>query len=147
MVPSSTLAVSTDGERLTCGGFSLGETVRLGSFEFIADYFSGLGLSSRRSDSGVAFMGSTRSGSPSPLQAIVEHSTEEFHMVSTGERGSSLPSFRRYGMGALPAPVTTTSWLENAPVTQAMMTVPQWATTPWPDTSLTFEQRHAHQEG
>jgi hypothetical protein len=53
-----------------CGGFSLGETVRLGSFEFIADYFGGLSLSPRRSNSSVAFMGSTHNGSPSPM---VEH--------------------------------------------------------------------------
>jgi hypothetical protein len=33
-----------------CSGFSLGETVYLGSFEFITDYFGGLSLSPRRSD-------------------------------------------------------------------------------------------------
>jgi hypothetical protein len=66
MVPSSALALSTDGERLTYGGFSLGETIHLGRFEFIADYFSGLSLSPRRSDSGIAFMSSNRSGPPSP---------------------------------------------------------------------------------
>jgi hypothetical protein len=35
MVPSPVIAVTADGERLTCGGFSLDETVRLGNFEFI----------------------------------------------------------------------------------------------------------------
>jgi hypothetical protein len=44
MVPSSTITVAADGERLTCGGFSLGVTVHLGNFEFIANYFSGLSL-------------------------------------------------------------------------------------------------------
>jgi hypothetical protein len=29
MVPSSTLADATDGEHLTCGGFSLGKTIRI----------------------------------------------------------------------------------------------------------------------
>jgi hypothetical protein len=48
MVPLSALAFSADGERLTCDDFSLSETVCLGSFEFIADYFSGLSLSPRR---------------------------------------------------------------------------------------------------
>jgi hypothetical protein len=48
MVPSSAITVSADGEHLTCGGFSLGETVHLGSFDFIADYFGGLNLSPRR---------------------------------------------------------------------------------------------------
>jgi hypothetical protein len=66
MVPSSTLAITTDGEHLMCDDFSLGETVHIGSFEFIADYFGGLSLSPRRSDLGASFMGSTRSRSPSP---------------------------------------------------------------------------------
>jgi hypothetical protein len=39
MVHSSALAVATDGERLMCSGFSLDETVRFESLEFIADYF------------------------------------------------------------------------------------------------------------
>jgi hypothetical protein len=61
MVPSSVLS-SADGEHLTCGGFSLGETIHLGISEFIAHYFGGLSLSPRRSDSGTTFMGSTHSG-------------------------------------------------------------------------------------
>jgi hypothetical protein len=48
MVPSSAIVVAIDGEHLTCGGFSLGETVHLGNFEFITDYFDGLRLSPRR---------------------------------------------------------------------------------------------------
>jgi hypothetical protein len=52
MVPSSTFAFSADGEHLTCGGFSLGETVRLGCFEFISNYSGSLSLSPKRSDSG-----------------------------------------------------------------------------------------------
>jgi hypothetical protein len=66
MVPSSVITVTADGECLTCGGFSFGETVCLGNFEFIADYFDGLSLYPRRGDSSVAFMGSTISGAPSP---------------------------------------------------------------------------------
>jgi hypothetical protein len=45
MVPSSTITIAADGEHLTCGGFSLGETICLGNFEFITDYFNGLSLS------------------------------------------------------------------------------------------------------
>jgi hypothetical protein len=37
MVLSSAIIVAADSERLTCGGFSLGRTVRLGSFQFIAN--------------------------------------------------------------------------------------------------------------
>jgi hypothetical protein len=65
MVPSSALTITIDDERLTCSDFFLEETVHCGSFEFIADYFSGLSLSLKRSNSGAAFMGSTRNGSPS----------------------------------------------------------------------------------
>jgi hypothetical protein len=63
-------------------------------------------------------------------------------MASDGEGGSDLPSHRRNGARAPPAPFTTTSLLENASTIHAMTTVP-----PWPDTDLPFEQRHAHQEG
>jgi hypothetical protein len=66
MVPSSVIVVAADSEHLTFGGFSLGETVRLGNFEFIADYFVSLSLSPRRGDTSAAFMGSTHSGVPTP---------------------------------------------------------------------------------
>jgi hypothetical protein len=45
MVQTSMLIITTDGERLMCDGFSLGETVLFGSLEFIADCFGGLSLS------------------------------------------------------------------------------------------------------
>jgi hypothetical protein len=48
MVPSSVITVVADGERLTCSGFSLDDTVCLGNFEFITDYVDGLSLSPRR---------------------------------------------------------------------------------------------------
>jgi hypothetical protein len=62
MVTSSSIAIATNDECLMCGGFSLDEPVRLGNFEFFADYFGGLSLSSRRGDEGTAFVGSTHSG-------------------------------------------------------------------------------------
>jgi hypothetical protein len=65
MVHLSTLAIATDGEHLTCGGFSLSEIVRFGSLEFITDYFGSLSISPKGSDSRAVFMGMTRSGSPS----------------------------------------------------------------------------------
>jgi hypothetical protein len=46
--------------------------------------------------------------------------------MSSEEKGSSIPSPRRHGTGILPAPVTTTPWMENTLTTQAMMTVPPW---------------------
>jgi hypothetical protein len=45
MVPSYALIITADSECLTCGGFSLGETIHLGNFKFITDHFSGLSLS------------------------------------------------------------------------------------------------------
>jgi hypothetical protein len=62
MVHSSALAVTTDSERLTCRGFSLGETVRFGSLEFIANYFGGLSLSPKEIDLGAAFRSTTHNG-------------------------------------------------------------------------------------
>jgi hypothetical protein len=105
MVPSSMINIAAEGEHLTCGGFSLGETVRLGNFEFIADYFSGLTLSPRRGDSGTTFMGSNCSGTPSPHWAMIDDSTEVFLTASSGEGGFGLPSPRRHSTGALPAPM------------------------------------------
>jgi hypothetical protein len=145
MVPSSAIIVVADGECLTCGGFSLCEIVCLGSFEFIINYFSGLSPSPKRGDSGAAFMGSTRSGTPSLLRAMIEDFIEKFLTASSREGGFSLPSPRRCGMVAPPAPITTTPWTENTPATQAMTTVSPWTTAPWSDTGLRFEQRHTHQ--
>jgi hypothetical protein len=65
MVHSSALTATTDGEHLTCGGFSLSETVRFGSLEFIAVCFCGLSLSPKHSNLGTIVVGTTRSGSPS----------------------------------------------------------------------------------
>jgi hypothetical protein len=82
MVHSSMLSITTDGERLTCSAFSLSETVRFGSLEFITDCFSDLDLSHKGSDSGAIFMGTTRSGSLS-LWAMTEDSTNKFYKASS----------------------------------------------------------------
>jgi hypothetical protein len=108
MVATSAITIATDGERLTCGGFSLSETVHLGILEFIADYFCGLSLSPRRGNSGAAFMGSTHSGRPSPQRAMIEDSTEEFLTASSMEGCFDLPSPKRHDTGFPPSPITTT---------------------------------------
>jgi hypothetical protein len=107
MVPSSTLAFSVDGECSTCGGISLGKTVRLGSFEFIVNYFSGRSQSPRRGNSCTTIMGSTHNGLPSPRRSMIEDYTEELDTASSGGGGSGLPSPKRLGAGAPPAPITT----------------------------------------
>jgi hypothetical protein len=146
MVSSSSIIIATDGERLTCGGFSLGETVRLGSFEFIADYFCGLSLSARRGDTCAALMGPTHSEASTLWRTMVEDSTEEFLMVPSGEGIFGLPSPKWHDTGASLAPVTTTPWKENAPTAKAMMTVTPRMVAPWPKISLLFKQHHALHE-
>jgi hypothetical protein len=71
MVPSSLTPITTDGERLTCSGFSLSETVRLRNFELIVDYFGSLSLSPRTGDASVTFMGSTHSGGSTLRLAMI----------------------------------------------------------------------------
>jgi hypothetical protein len=96
MVPSSTIIVTTNDEHLTCGGFSLGETVCLRNFEFITDYFGGLSLSPKRGDEGAVFMGSTHSGASTLWRAMIEESAKEFQTASGGEGSFGLPSPRRH---------------------------------------------------
>jgi hypothetical protein len=144
MVLSYAITVATNGEHMMCSGFSLSETIRLGSFEFIANYFGRLSLSPVRGKSDTAFMDSTCSGTPSPWQAMIKDFNEEFIMVSSRKGGSGLPSPKRRDMGAHSTPVTTTPWMENALATQATMTVPPWTVVPQLDTGLPFEQCHTH---
>jgi hypothetical protein len=73
IVHLSTLAVTTDGERLTCGASSLDKTVCIGSMKFIADHFDNLSLSLEGSKSDVVFMGMAHNWSPS-LHAILMES-------------------------------------------------------------------------
>jgi hypothetical protein len=113
MVPSSAIIIAADGECFMCGGFSLGETVRLGNFEFITDCFSGLCLSPKRGAAGAAFISSTCSGASTPQWVMIEDSVEEFLTASSGEGSFGPPSPRRRGIRVLPAPVATTTWLKD----------------------------------
>jgi hypothetical protein len=141
MVTSSTLVVFSNGKCLACSGFSCGKTVCFGSLEFIADYFGGLSLSPRGSNSDATLMCPTHGEPPSPLRAMIEDSTEEFHMDSSREEGfAHPPSPRRHNTGDPPTPVTTAPWLENVPSTQAMTMVPPRVLKPWPSVSLHFER-------
>jgi hypothetical protein len=124
MVSLSSITITADGERLMCGGFSLSKTIRLGNFEFIANYFGSLSIYHKRGDSGTTFMGSTHSGDSSPWWVMIEDSYMELHTSSSGDEGFRLPSPMTHGTGAPLAPITTTPSMENAPAAQAMVMVP-----------------------
>jgi hypothetical protein len=94
MVPSSSIAITADGKRLACGGFSPNEPVCLRNFEFITDYLGGLSLSPRRGNEDAIIVGSTRSGASTPQRATIEDSTEEFLTASSGEGSFDHPSPR-----------------------------------------------------
>jgi hypothetical protein len=126
MVASSAFIITANSERLRCGVFSIHETIHLGNFEFIVDYFSGLSLYPRRGNAGASFMGSAHSEASTPRRAMVEDSDEEFLMASSGEGSFGLPSPRVRGTRALLIPVRTTSWMENTPAAQVMLMVPPW---------------------
>jgi hypothetical protein len=91
MVPSSTLVVFTDGECFSCGGFSRGKIVHYGRLEVITNCFGGLSFSPKGSDSDAALVSSIGDGPSSPLWTMKEDSTEEFHMVLSGDEGSAPP--------------------------------------------------------
>jgi hypothetical protein len=100
MVLSYAITIATDGEHLTCDGFSLSKIVRLGNFKFIADYFGSLSLSPKRGDTGAAFMGSTHSGASTPWRTMIEDTVEEILTVSSGEGAfTPPPSPRRHATG------------------------------------------------
>jgi hypothetical protein len=85
MVPSSSIVITTDGEHLACGGFSLSDPVHLGNFQFITNYISGPSLSPMRGNEGTIVVGSTHSEASTPQRATIEDSTEEFFTVSSEE--------------------------------------------------------------
>jgi hypothetical protein len=123
MIHSSMLVVTTDGERLTCGGFSLDETIRFGSLEFIINCFGSLSFSPKENNSSTIFVETVRNESPS-LCTIIEDSIDEFYMTSSGEGNSGFPISRRCSMGTPPTPITTTPWSEDASTLQTITTVP-----------------------
>jgi hypothetical protein len=72
-------------------GFALGETIRFGSLEFIANRFSSLGLSPEGNDSGTVFVGTVHSGSSS-LHTILE---EFANVDDTTSSGGGTPHISR----------------------------------------------------
>jgi hypothetical protein len=70
MVPSLALAITADGECLSCDVFSLDETIHFRNLKFVTDRFDGLSLSPMGDSFGAAVMGLTRGGTLSPLWAL-----------------------------------------------------------------------------
>jgi hypothetical protein len=118
MVPSSAPTVASNSERLSCDGFSLGETIRFGSLELITNRFSGLSLSPL----GTVQVPSSRA--PPPQWPMAGDSAEGFPMAPNGEGRTDIPSPRRYGVKAPPTSTTTILQPENPPIDQATMTIP-----------------------
>jgi hypothetical protein len=70
---------------------------------------------------------------------MLEDSTDEFYMASSGEGVSGRPYSWRHSTGALAPHVMRTPWLADAPATRAMTMVPPQALALWIDTDLPFE--------
>jgi hypothetical protein len=70
---------------------------------------------------------------------MIEDSTEEFLMALSGYRGFDLPSPKRHGTVATPAPVTTTPQMENTPITSATMMIPPRMAVPRPEVGVPLE--------
>jgi hypothetical protein len=142
MVPSSSIVIIVDGKCLACGGFTLGETVRLRNFEFITDYFGGLSLSPR---------GVTKT----PLlwaQPTVGHLPYNGPRLGTPPRSSSWCQLRKEALATFPlegvargsrslAPTTTTTRKENTSATT--MFSPRTVALQL-ETNFPFERCHAH---
>jgi hypothetical protein len=102
MVPSSALAVVVCDERLSSDGFSLDETIRFGSLEFITDRFVGLGLSPMGSSSDNIVMGVPRGGPPTPHRTLIKDFIEGSLTTSDGEGGLTNPLLRGTVQGLSP---------------------------------------------
>jgi hypothetical protein len=123
IVPSLAPIITVDGECLSCGGFSHGETIHFGSLESNTDCFDGLSLSPMGDGSDAIIIGSAHGGLLSPLRAMTGDFAEDFDTALNGEGRIDLPSPRKRGTGASPVHTTTTSWPESTLIAQAMTTI------------------------
>jgi hypothetical protein len=72
---------------------------------------------------------------------------EVFFIASGGEGSFDVPSPKRCSAGASLAVALTTPWMENAPATQATMTVPPRMAVLQQETNLLVERCHARHRG
>jgi hypothetical protein len=141
MVPSSMLAISTSDERLSCDGFSLGQTIHFGSLEFIVDHFGDLSFSPMGDSSDVVVMGSNHGGCPhnGSGQETSPRGSPWLWMEEEGSTSLLLGGMARGLRPPQPQP-------ENPPTVQATTTTPLWQATPWSDTNLPLERWRTCQE-
>jgi hypothetical protein len=124
MVPSSAFIATAGSERLLCDGFSLGETVRFGSLELIANRFGGPSLSPLGTGLGTTTMGPTYGRPMLPQRIMVGNPTEGFPMAPSGEGRTDLPFPGRHDVKASPTSTTMVLRPESPPANQAMTTIP-----------------------
>jgi hypothetical protein len=140
MIPSSVSAVTGDSECLLCDLFSLEETFRFRSLEFIAGHFGGLSRSPMGNGSDATIMASTHGRPSSSLWAMAGDFTKEFHTASDGEGRINLPSPRRHDTGGFNHPATTIPWLETTLTAQSMTTILPCQVAPWHEPPLREER-------
>jgi hypothetical protein len=126
MVLSSKPIIVANGNNLTSVGFTMGETIRFGSLEFIVDNFGDLSLSAEGNDSSTVLVGMVHSRPPS-LHTILEESTDEDDTASNGKGSSVLPILQGCNVMTMTTPITTTTPPpENTLVLLTIPTVSAW---------------------
>jgi hypothetical protein len=91
MVPSSAFIATTGGVRSPCDVFSLGETIRFKSLEFIANRFGGMSLP-LKDGSGAIIMGPACGEPPLLQQTMMGGPIEGSPRLLMGKGGPASPS-------------------------------------------------------
>jgi hypothetical protein len=140
MVHSSKVTIIADSKHQTGISFTLGETVRFDSLEFITDRFGRLSLSDKGNVLGPVFVGMAHSGSPS-LHTILKDSVDKGDTPSSGGRSFDFPISRECNVVAPSIPIKTAPRTKGTSTHLTIATVPLWTTASQPDHGLTPEQQ------